>query len=145
MVSIVFAISEGVAVITLTTSRPARSTVIRAYNEDNPSSAFAGRTNDNSEETNFPSFASSNTGGLAFAVPPGATPPGESNVVDNANGTATGFSASTSASDLLATESAEYITSIRDAGATITGDGVSAMIKSDLRLYVPYFKSLKSN
>jgi Na+-transporting NADH:ubiquinone oxidoreductase subunit C len=29
------------------------------------------------------------------------------------------------------------------AGATITGDGVSAMIKSDLKLYVPYFKSLK--
>ncbi|MHB0754289.1 Na(+)-translocating NADH-quinone reductase subunit C [Polaribacter sp. M15] len=29
------------------------------------------------------------------------------------------------------------------AGATITGDGVSAMIKSDLSLYVPYFKSLK--
>lgn len=31
------------------------------------------------------------------------------------------------------------------AGATITGDGVSAMIKSDLRLYVPYFKKLKHN
>lgn len=31
------------------------------------------------------------------------------------------------------------------AGATITGDGVTAMIKSDLRLYVPYFKNLKSN
>ena len=29
------------------------------------------------------------------------------------------------------------------AGATITGDGVSAMISSDLRLYVPYFESLK--
>ena len=29
------------------------------------------------------------------------------------------------------------------AGATITGDGVSAMIKNDLALYVPYFKSLK--
>ncbi len=29
------------------------------------------------------------------------------------------------------------------AGATITGDGVSAMIKTDLSLYVPYFKSLK--
>ena len=29
------------------------------------------------------------------------------------------------------------------AGATITGDGVSAMIKKDLSLYVPYFKSLK--
>ncbi|MBS9774798.1 MAG: Na(+)-translocating NADH-quinone reductase subunit C [Tenacibaculum sp.] len=29
------------------------------------------------------------------------------------------------------------------AGATITGDGVSAMIKSELKLYVPYFKKLK--
>lgn len=29
------------------------------------------------------------------------------------------------------------------AGATITGDGVSAMIKSDLKLYLPYFKNLK--
>ena len=29
------------------------------------------------------------------------------------------------------------------AGATITGDGVSAMIKKDLALYVPYFKTLK--
>ncbi len=31
------------------------------------------------------------------------------------------------------------------AGATITGDGVSAMIKSDLKLYVSYFKKLKNN
>ena len=31
------------------------------------------------------------------------------------------------------------------AGATITGDGVSAMIKTDLKLYVPYFKNLKTN
>jgi len=31
------------------------------------------------------------------------------------------------------------------AGATITGDGVSAMIKSELRNYVPYFKNLKTN
>ncbi|MBT8309520.1 MAG: FMN-binding protein, partial [Flavobacteriaceae bacterium] len=31
------------------------------------------------------------------------------------------------------------------AGATITGDGVSAMIKSDLRLYAPYFDKLKTN
>lgn len=29
------------------------------------------------------------------------------------------------------------------AGATITGNGVTAMIKSDLKLYVPYFNSLK--
>jgi len=31
------------------------------------------------------------------------------------------------------------------AGATITGDGVSAMIKKDLKLYLPYFKKLKMN
>jgi len=31
------------------------------------------------------------------------------------------------------------------AGATITGDGVSAMLKSELKLYVPYFKTLKTN
>jgi Na+-transporting NADH:ubiquinone oxidoreductase subunit C len=30
------------------------------------------------------------------------------------------------------------------AGATITGNGVSAMLKSDLKLYVPYFKNLKN-
>ncbi|MGB1307708.1 MAG: Na(+)-translocating NADH-quinone reductase subunit C [Oceanihabitans sp.] len=31
------------------------------------------------------------------------------------------------------------------AGATITGDGIAAMIKSDLKLYVPYFQNLKKN
>ena len=31
------------------------------------------------------------------------------------------------------------------AGATITGNGVTAMIKTDLNLYVPYFKNLKNN
>ena len=31
------------------------------------------------------------------------------------------------------------------AGSTITGDGVTAMIRSDLKLYVPYFKTLKNN
>lgn len=30
------------------------------------------------------------------------------------------------------------------AGATITGNGVSAMLKSELKLYVPYFKNLKN-
>jgi Na+-transporting NADH:ubiquinone oxidoreductase subunit C len=30
------------------------------------------------------------------------------------------------------------------AGATITGDGVSAMLRSELRLYVPYFENLKN-
>ncbi len=31
------------------------------------------------------------------------------------------------------------------AGATITGDGVTAMIKSDLKLYKPFFDNLKNN
>jgi len=31
------------------------------------------------------------------------------------------------------------------AGATITGDGVTAMIKKDLKLYLPYFETLKGN
>ena len=31
------------------------------------------------------------------------------------------------------------------AGSTITGDGVTAMIRSDLSLYQPYFNSLKNN
>jgi len=31
------------------------------------------------------------------------------------------------------------------AGSTITGNGVTAMIKSDLKLYFPYFQSLKNN
>ena len=30
------------------------------------------------------------------------------------------------------------------AGSTITGDGVTAMLKSELRQYVPYFKTLKN-
>ena len=30
------------------------------------------------------------------------------------------------------------------AGATITGDGVSAMIKKDLKLYLPFFQNLKT-
>ena len=30
------------------------------------------------------------------------------------------------------------------AGATITGDGLSAMLQKDVKLYVPYFKSLNN-
>ena len=31
------------------------------------------------------------------------------------------------------------------AGATITGDGVTAMLKKDLRMYLPYFNTIKTN
>ena len=31
------------------------------------------------------------------------------------------------------------------AGSTITGNGVTSMVKDELKLYIPYFKSLKNN
>lgn len=105
--------SEDVVSITLTTSKPNRSTVIAAYNEDSPSTVFAGITNDNDSEFNYPSFANSTTGGIAYNV----SDPNYGSPVDNANGTSSGWSAiSGSPTDLLATSSAEYTTQIRDLG-----------------------------
>jgi len=111
--------SEDVQSITLTTSRPDRSTVVAAFNEDSPGTDFTNIENDNGDENNFPSFADSNTGGIAFSEPDSSF---DTSLVDNANGTATGFSAiGGSPSDLLAVASGEYITQIRDFGATVTG------------------------
>ena len=111
--------SEDVAAITFTTTRPDRSTVVAAFNEDSPGTDFAGITNTNQGESNFPSFADSNTGGLAFSTPDSSF---DSSVVDNANGTATGFSAiGGSPTDLLVEDDGVYITQIRDFGATVTG------------------------
>ena len=111
--------SEGVTGVTLTTTRPNRNTVIAAFNEDSPSTAFAGITNTNSAEENFPSFTTSNSGGLVFADKGDGHP---SSLVDNSNGTSTGFSAiGGSPTDLLATSTSEYITAVRDLGETLTG------------------------
>ena len=112
--------SESVVAITLTTSRPIRSTVVAAYNEDDPSTNFTNIVNTNNGETNFPSFSQSTTGGLAFAVRPSPLS-GPSTATDNANGTSSGWSATSFASDLLAAGSGEYITQIRDFGSTVTG------------------------
>ena len=107
--------SESVASITITTSRPQRTSVVAAYNEDSPTTDFTLITNRNSDEENFPSFANSNNGGLSYPSQP-------SSLVDNANGTSIGFSAiSGSPTDLLADGTATYITQIRDFGATVTG------------------------
>ena len=114
--------SESIAGVVLTTSRPARATVVAAFNEDSPSVAFAGIPNTNLGETNYPSFADSNTGGLSFNA--SATNPASfnSSLVDNANGTSTGYAAvSGSPTDLIATGDGVYITQIRDFGSTITG------------------------
>lgn len=104
--------SEEVTGITLTTTKPQRSTTVAAYSEDLPAVQWADIPNNNSSEYNFPSFANSNTGGLAYSY---------TSAVDNANGSSTGFSATGIVNDLLATESAEYITQIRDFGSQVIG------------------------
>ena len=107
--------SESVTGLTLTTTRPVRNTVIAAYNEDSPGTTFAGIVNTNSAEENFASFSTSNNGGINNSSVP-------SSVVDNANGSSSGWSAiAASPTDLLAAGDATYITQIRDLGSTVTG------------------------
>ena len=105
-------LSETTVATTLTTSRPRKSTVVAAYNEDSPGDDFTDITNNNSTENNFPSWADS-TGGVSS--------PG-SNAIDNANASSSGWSAiSGSPTDLLAENYAEYVTPIRDFGSIVTG------------------------
>lgn len=107
--------SNDVQAVTITTTRPKSSTVVQAYNEDDPSTDFTDIVNTNTDETFFPSFANSNTGGLAIHALP-------TSLVDNANGTSTGFSAVAGAStDLLADSSATYFTQVRDFGQEVEG------------------------
>jgi hypothetical protein len=106
-------LSEDVTAITLNTVKPKNTNVVAAYNEDSPSVDFTDIPNNNSTETNFPSFANSNTGGLSYSY---------TSLVDNANGTSSGFSAiAGSPTDLLADDTATYITQIRDFGSVVTG------------------------
>ena len=116
--------SDGVAKISFTTTRPARATVVAAYNEDSPSVQFAGITNTNDGESSYPSFADVAYGGLVRwsedTTPPGAGNP--SSATGNANASATGFAVvSGSPTDLIATGTGEYITQIRDFGSEVTG------------------------
>jgi len=105
--------SDSVLGLTLTTVKPSSATVVAAYSEDSPSSAFTNIPNNNAIEDNFPSFSSSNSGGLAYLY----TSP-----TDNANGSSSGWSAiGGSPTDLLAAGPAEYVTAIRDFGTTVIG------------------------
>ena len=105
--------SDDVQKITFTTTRPQRSTVVQAFNEDSPAVNFTTITNTNQGETNFPSFADSASGGRAV---PGGT------ATDNANGTSSGFSAiGGAATALLVADDGVYITKIREFGSTVTG------------------------
>jgi hypothetical protein len=105
--------SDEVVGVTLTTTKPQRATTVAAYSEDAPDTQFSSIPNNNLGETNFPSFANSNTGGIAYAY---------TSAVDNANGSSSGWSALVGLpTDLLAIESAEYITQIRDFGSIVNG------------------------
>ena len=105
--------AEDVQSISFTTTRPDRSTVIAAFNEDSPSVSFTDITNTNAGESNFPSFADSVSGGTVVAG---------GNQTDNSNGTSDGFSAIGGAStDLLVADDGTYTTKIRDVGSTVTG------------------------
>jgi hypothetical protein len=107
-------ISDDVVSAVITTSRAQRSTTVAAYSEDNPSTPYIDFiVNKNSNEANFPSFANSNTSGIAYSY---------TSAVDNANGSSSGWSVISGApTDLLAIASAEYITQIRDFGQTVVG------------------------
>jgi len=112
-------LSETVTGTVITTTKPQRSTVIKAYSEDDPSTRFSPLDiNTNDAEYYFPSFANSNTGGLAYNSLDSAF---DSSIVDNANGTSSGWSAvAGQPTDLLAESDAEYVTQIRDVGGLVT-------------------------
>ena len=98
---------------TLTTIMAQSSTTVFAYSEDDSTDVFTSIPNTNAGETNFPSFANSNTAGIAY---------GYTSKVDNANGTSTGWSSIAGVpTNLKAVAAATYITQIRDMGQDITG------------------------
>jgi hypothetical protein len=108
-------LSDDIVVLTLTTTKPQKATTVAAYNEDSPDTQFSVLPiNTNAGETNYPSFANSNTGGLAYSY---------TSAVDNANGTSSGWSTVGGIpTDLLVGgEYGEYTTQIRDFGTVLTG------------------------
>ena len=111
--------SDGTTGIVITTVRPKNTNVVAAFSEDDPGVDFTDIPNANSDEFRFPSFANSNSGGLSHSY---------TSLVDNANGTSSGFSAVAGApTDLLADSTSEYITQIRDYGSE-----VSAVLNIDI-------------
>ena len=104
--------------------RPPDLQVYKAFSEGNPKVAFAKNsvgediTNANYGEYHWPSFANTSFEGLVYGYPSSPT----STHIDNANGAASGWSATADIDDLIATDvAAEYVTQIRDIGSNVTG------------------------
>jgi len=115
--------STNVVGITITTNRTAVVRVFKTYSEDNPGgNVVSGFPNSNRTETNFPSFANSNTGGIVSAT-------FDSSLVDNANGTSSGWSVvSLAPTDLqFSGNSAFYQTQVRDVTAN-TASSITANV-----------------
>lgn len=116
--------SETVVGVTITTIRPARNTVIAAYNEDDPNTNFTDITNTNTGQSRFPAFSDVLFDGLVRFTED-STSPGTGNPstrTGNANASSSGFSAITDQpTDLLADANGTYITEIRDFGQTVSG------------------------
>ena len=115
-------LSDTVVGVTFTSTKLSSLFLLQAYSEDAPNgNVFVGIPNTNRGEFNFPSFANSNTGGLSSHFDAGVSGSFNSHIIDNANGTTTGYSAiSGSPTDLLAESSATYQTPIRDIGQVKT-------------------------
>ncbi len=106
-------LSEDIKGVTLNVVRPILINTLKAWSEDDPGTDFiAGIINDNPLEFNYPSFANSNTGGVSTSI---------SSLVDNANGTSSGWSVLAGPTDLFADTDAFYQTQVRDVGQSVTG------------------------
>jgi hypothetical protein len=110
-------LSSTVIAYTFTSTQQNFTNTFAAYSEDDPATPFAFVSNRNNSEIAYASFYVSNTGGLAYSLPDSLF---NSNVVDNSNGTATGWSVAIAASDIKATANAMYQTQIRDIGSVLT-------------------------
>jgi len=110
--------STTVKGITINAVRPSNLTVYRVWSEDDPSAnnSILGFDNINYLEYFYTSFANSNNYGLSASY---------TNSIDNANGTASGWSVDSLAiTDLIATANAIYQTQIRDIGQVLSGSVV---------------------
>jgi hypothetical protein len=106
--------SSDIVALVVTTTRPNNVQTYKAWSEDDPSTNFVtGVTNENSTEYNYPSFANSNTGGIAYSY---------TSRVDNANGTSTGFTLLVgSPTDLTLASNGRYQTQLRNVFSSISG------------------------
>lgn len=116
--------SNDVMGLTIDLQRPTNLSAYKVWSEDDPSAndEVVAITNTNYAEYYWPSFSNSDNGGLYYAIDDPVTPGlGPSTLIENANGTTSGFSVSSNPSDLTVTANAFYQTAVRDLEQEVTG------------------------